>query len=185
MDEIAISTLKVPRERIGAIIGKGGETKRKLEELGTSGLRIDSSTGEVTVIQKDDPLRARQMVSVIQAISRGFSPERAVTLLNDDFFLHVISLKDYAKPGSRRMNEIRARIIGSSGKTRRIIEELTDTYLSVYGDTVSIIGDYVSLEYSVRAVGMLLSGRKHRTVYQFLEKSSRELKFRRIEEGFK
>lgn len=185
MDETAIATLKVPRERIGAIIGKGGETKRRLEDLGLSDLRIESSTGEVTVIQRNDPIRSRQVVSVIQAISRGFSPERAISLLNDDFFLHVISLKDYAKPGSRRMNEIRARIIGSSGKTRRIIEDLTDTYISVYGDTVSIIGDYVSLEYSVRAVSMILGGRKHRTVYQYLEKSSRELKFRKIEEGFK
>lgn len=179
-----VGTVKIPRDRIGVIIGKNGDTKKEIEKLAEVKLAINSEAGDISVTQKGDAVLAHQSLSVIQAIARGFSPTKAELLLNTNYYLNVISLKEHAKPGSKRMAEIRARLIGTSGKTRRIIEEITSTYLSVYGDTVSVIGDYVSLDYATNAVMMIITGRKHRTVYQYLEKSSHELKFRRIEEGF-
>lgn len=179
-----VGTVKVPQDRIGAIIGRNGDTKKLLESKAGVKLSIDSEIGDIKVTQKGDAIMAHQTLSVLQAIGRGFSPSKAELLFNTDFYLNVISLKEHAKPGSKRMAEIRARLIGTSGKTRRIIEEITSTYVSVYGDTVSIIGDYVSLDYATNAVMMIVSGRKHRTVYQYLERSSHELKFRRVEEGF-
>lgn len=75
-------------------------------------------------------------------------------------------------------------MIGTGGKTRAIIEELTGSYLSVYGDTISIIGDYLAVTYAEEAINMIINGKKHRTVYAFLEKRARELKYKRIEESF-
>ena len=45
------------------------------------------------------------------------------------------------------LERVRARIIGSQGKTRAFIEEITETNISVYGKTVGIIGraEYVTL----------------------------------------
>lgn len=174
----------VPRERLPMIIGKEGQTKRKLEKLGNVALNIDSTGGVVSVEQKNDALKANLSLSVVQAISRGFNPEIAFTLFNDYMQLIVISLRDFAKPGSRRIEEIRGRIIGRGGKTRRVIEDLTSTHISVYGDTVSIIGDYVAIQYSREAVSMIISGKKHRSVYQFLEKKVKEIKFKKMEESF-
>ncbi len=179
-----VGTVRVPQDRIGVIIGRNGDTKKELEKKAAVRLSIDSEAGDISILQNGDAVMAHQTLSVVQAIARGFSPLKAELLFNSDYYLNVISLKDYAKPGSKRMAEIRARLIGTSGKTRRIIEEITSTYVSVYGDTVSIIGDYVSLDYATNAVNMIIGGRKHRTVYQYLERSSHELKFRRIEEGF-
>ncbi len=179
-----VGTIKIPSDRIAVIIGKNGETKKQIEKMAGVSLSINSEIGDVSVKQKGDAVLAHQTLSVLQAIARGFSPEKATVLFNQDFYLNVISLRDYAKPGSRRMGEIRSRLIGTSGKTRRIIEDITSTALSIYGDTVSVIGDYVSIEYASSAVMMIISGRKHRTVYQYLERSSQELKFRRVEEGF-
>lgn len=179
-----IGTIKVPQDRIGAVIGRNGDTKKEIEKRAGVELSINSDLGDVSVSQKGDAVLAHQSLSVLHAIARGFSPEKATLLFDQDYYLNVISLRDYAKPGSRRMDQLRSRLIGTSGKTRRVIEEITSTLLSIYGDTVSIIGDYVSLDYATTAVQMIISGRKHRTVYQYLESSSQELKFRKIEEGF-
>ena len=176
--------VRIPRERVAVIIGKEGESKRQIESVGEVKLSIQSDTGDVTIIQKGDPLKANITASVIQAIGRGFSPLNATLLYEENHQLIVISLRDFAKPGSRRMDQIRARLIGTGGKTRKVVEELTSTHISIYGDTVSIIGDYVAVEYAKEAMNMLINGSKQRTVYTFLEKSARELRLKRIEESF-
>ena len=64
------------------------------------------------------------------------------------------------------------------------MEELTNTSISVYGDTVSVIGDYVSVEYAREAINMLINGSRQRTVYTYLEKNAKNLRLKRIEETF-
>jgi len=48
-------------------------------------------------------------------------------------------------------------------------------HLSVYGDTVGIIGNSVQMPVARTAVDMLLSGSEHATVYKFLERKRAEL----------
>lgn len=176
--------VKVPRERVAVIIGREGSTKNQVETIGEVKLIIDSDSGEVTVIKRGDPLKATITSSVIQAIGRGFSPVNASLLYEDNHQLIVISLRDFAKPGSHRIDQIRARIIGSGGKTRKLVEELTSTHIAIYGDTVSILGDYVSVDYAKEALNMLINGSKQRTVYTYLEKNAKNLRLKRIEESF-
>lgn len=176
--------VKVPKERVAVVIGKEGETKKRIEDIGEVKLSIDSEIGEVTVVKTGDPLKAAITTSVIQATGRGFNPDKALHLYEENFQLVVIQLRDFAKPGSHRMGQIRGRLIGTDGKTRKILEELTSTYVSVYGDTVSIIGDYLSIDYAKNAINMLINGSKQRTVYNYLERIAKELRIRRIEESF-
>ncbi len=179
-----VGTIKIPRERVPVLIGTRGSTKKRIEHMGKSKLEVDSDSGVVQVLQYDDPILTMLTTNVVKAIGRGFNPEKAEALYNPDMQLIVISLRDFAKPGSRRMEDIKGRIIGRAGKTRRIIEELSSSFISVYGDTVSVIADHVSLSYSIEAVQMIIQGKRQRTVYQYLEKKFRELKFRRLEESF-
>lgn len=176
--------MKIPRDRVAVLIGRDGATKEAIERAGDVRIHVDSREGEVTIEGGSDPLKAVISESVVQAIGRGFNPSKAMYLFNENWQLIIISLREFARPGSRRIEELRGRIIGREGKTRRIIEELTSTFISVYGDTVSIIGDYISVQYSKEAVEMLINGRRHRTVYRFLEQKVGELKARRIEETF-
>ncbi|MCL4480666.1 MAG: KH domain-containing protein [Candidatus Thermoplasmatota archaeon] len=182
--ETSLSVLKIPEERIAVLIGRGGKTKRLIEKTGEVNLVIESSSGSVEVISRGDPLKKVITNSVVMAIGRGFSPERAILLYSDSYQLAVISLRDFANPGSRRISQIRARLIGSNGRTRQILEELTGTAISVYGDTVSIIGDYVSMEYAREAITMLINGSKQRTVYTYLERNARKMRYQKIEETF-
>ncbi|NLU03443.1 MAG: RNA-processing protein, partial [Methanothermobacter sp.] len=42
--------IKIPRERVGVLIGKNGAVKAKIERLTQTELEIDSETGAVTLI---------------------------------------------------------------------------------------------------------------------------------------
>ncbi len=176
--------VKIPEERVAVLIGKKGSTKKIIERIGECNLLIDSETGIVEVQGRGDPLKSVITNSVIQAIGRGFNPEKALLLYQENFQLAVISLRDFANPGSKRISQIKARLIGTGGRTRQIVEELTTTAISIYGDTVSIIGDYVSMEFAKEAVTMLINGSKQRTVYTYLERNARDMRIRKIEESF-
>ena len=78
---------------------------------------------------------------------------------------------------------MKGRIIGAEGKSRRTIEELTETNVSVYGKTVSIIGLAEGVDMARRAIETLLSGSPHANVYKWLEKKRRELKRAYFEKG--
>ena len=67
------------------------------------------------------------------------------------------------------------------GKTRRLLEELTDTYVSVYGHTISIIGAIEEAEIARQAIEMFIRGRLHTSVYRFLHAKRRELKKKKME----
>lgn len=175
--------VRIPKERVGAIIGTNGATKAYLEEK--LGLQLDiDSEGEVRVMEESakDPLAVLKAMDLVKAIGRGFSPQHAYRLLDDMEYLEIIDMKDYVKGKPEHLTRQRARVIGSNGKTRRLIEDLTGVYLSVYGSTVGIIGQPEQVEVARRAVDMLLRGSEHSTVYRFLERSRPKLRV--IEMGF-
>ena len=60
-----------------------------------------------------------------------------------------------------------------------MIEELTETNISVYGKTVGIIAEVDSLMIARRAIEMLVEGSAHRNVYKWLEKQRKTMRMRR------
>jgi ribosomal RNA assembly protein len=177
--------IKVPRERIGALIGPDGRMKETVEKQLSVELQIDSQTGNVTITLSptaEDPSVLFRAKEVITAIGRGFSPERASRLLQDDeTVLVVIDLRNIVEKSQSDIKRLKGRIIGKEGKTRRIIEELTDASVSVHGHTISIIGDMDQAEAAREAIKMLIKGSQHRTVYRFLHKKRRDLKKKQME----
>jgi ribosomal RNA assembly protein len=175
-------TLKVPLDRIGVLVGKQGSTKAEIEKTCNVSLTIDSKTGEVTVrlkgsIEETEPFKA---IAIINAISRGFSPERAFKLLSDSCILETIDLREYVGRSKDALTRIKGRIIGLRGKARRVIEELTGTEISVYGHTVAIIGEPEGVKLASDAVKMLASGSQHSTVYRMLQRAKQQAKFERL-----
>ncbi|MHA1648664.1 MAG: KH domain-containing protein [Candidatus Helarchaeota archaeon] len=171
--------IKIPMARIAVIIGKKGETKKKIEELTQTSIEIDSKDGLVyieNIPDPENPLAVWKARDIIKAIGRGFSPEKALRLLDDETYLEIIDLTAIFGRNTNAIKRIKGRIIGEAGKTRRLIEELTENALSVYGNTVSIIGPLTNLRIAKKAVMMLIEGASHSTVYQFLYKKRRELK---------
>ena len=167
--------LKVNQNRIGVLIGKGGETRRALEEKTHTTLTIDSEEGIVTIEGEETELALRG-VEVINAINRGFSPERAFSLLEDeDLLLDIIDLSS-SGDSPRHLDRIRGRIIGRDGTAREQIEHLTSTQISVLGKTVAIIGLPEPIRTTRAAIDMITRGVPHETVFAFLDKKKKEAK---------
>jgi len=167
--------LKVPLARIGAVIGPKGKTKKKLEQLSGCKLLIESDEGIIEIVEQNvkDPLKGLQVISAARAIGRGFNPEKAYQLLEMDYYLEVVDIRDYIGRSKKRLGIIRGRLIGKEGKTRRIIEDMTGCNLAIQGHTVSIISDLEGLEASKVAVSMVLAGSEHGSVYKYLESFKR------------
>ena len=177
--------IKIPKERIGVLIGPKGSVKELIERRLKVELDIDSKTGDVEITlneDAEDPSLLFRAKDVVRAIGRGFSPERAFKLLEDeDKVFEMIDLRDIFGRSQSNIKRVKGRVIGKDGKTRRIIEELTGALVSVYGDTVSIIGNIEQVETAREAIKMLIKGSQHRTVYKFLQRKRHELKKRRLE----
>ena len=167
--------LKIPKERVPILIGKGGSVKKELEELLGVKLDIDSKEGEVTIFGEDS-LKIYTAKDVVHAIGRGFNPDIAKRLLKEDYLFEVINLNDVVKT-KNHLFRVKSRIIGTRGKTRSIIEDLTNTNISVFGKTVSIIGQVENLAIARRAIESLASGSQHSAVYTWLEKQRRNVIF--------
>jgi len=181
----ASTFLRIPKERVGVLIGPEGKTKKSIEEKLLVELQIDSETGGVTVMlaeKAEDPSLLFRVKDVVTAIGRGFSPEHAFRLIRDEeAMLDVIDLRLIFGKSESDIRRIKGRIIGMNGKTRRIIEELTDTNMCVYGHTVSIIGNIEQAQAAREAIQMLINGSLHSTVYRFLHRKRRELKKKMLE----
>ena len=96
-------------------------------------------------------------------------------MLKQDFVLEIIEIAEYVKT-KNSMIRLKGRVIGREGKSRKLIEELTESSVSVYGKTISIIGPSESVSLARQAVTSLLKGSTHANVYKWLEKKRRELK---------
>ena len=168
--------VRIPVSRIGAVIGPKGRTKRKLEELSGCKLTIDSAEGLVEIKQKnkEDALKNLQLTSAVKAIGRGFNPEKAYQLIEMDYYLEIVDIRDYVGRSKKRLGIIRGRLIGREGKTRHIIEDMTGCDLAIQGHTVSIISDLDGLEAAKVAVSMVLGGSEHGSVYKYLESFRRK-----------
>ena len=167
--------IKVPHDRIGAIIGPKGQVKSLIEQLSTATIDIDSENGTVEVIPGEDPIQSMRAPDVIQAIARGFNPEKAMILMDDEMImLETIDLSRSAGT-PQEMIRLKGRIIGKAGKTREIMESMIGVKISVYGKTVSILGTPEQNQIIRTAIEMLIGGATHGQVYGFLEKKKQML----------
>lgn len=181
----ANALLKIPKERVGVLIGPEGRTKKSIEEKLSVELQIDSDAGDITIMLAEkatDPSMLFKAKDVITALGRGFSPEHAFRLIRDEeAMLDVMDLRSVFGKSEADIKRVKGRIIGMNGKTRRIIEELTDTNVAVFGHTVAIIGTIEQVEIAREAIEMLVKGSMHGTVYRFLHRKRRELKKKMLE----
>jgi ribosomal RNA assembly protein len=127
-----------------------------------------------------DILDLNKALEIVMAISKGFSPERAFNLFNEENSLEVIDLRDYVGKSSNSLSRVKSRLIGEKGKSRRTIEELTGSYISIYGHHVGIIGSPDQINLTTEAITRLCSGRSHKNVYNFLQEIRRKAKIEKM-----
>jgi ribosomal RNA assembly protein len=177
--------VRIPKERVGVLVGSDGKVKQKIEEKLMVELQIESEAGGVTIMlseKTNDPSLLFRAKDVVTAIGRGFSPEHAFRLLrNDGDIFDFIDFRVVFGRSESDIKRIKGRIIGANGKTRKLIEELTDASVVVYGHTVGFIGTFEQVDVARNAVQMLIDGSQHHTVYKYLQRKRSEFKKQMLE----
>jgi ribosomal RNA assembly protein len=163
--------VRIPAERVRVLLGKDDATKKKIESRCKVELIIDPD-GEVEIV--GDPAEAYFVHEIVKAIGRGFSAETALRLLDNDYGLYIIPLKELIS-SENAITRLKGRVIGENGKIKYSIEEATDSYVSIYGNTIAIIARIDAMEYAKEAIGMLIDGARHTSVLGYLAKAKREI----------
>lgn len=163
LEPIDAKRLKAARSFVRAAAGKFGAEI----ELDEKNLQIVIRPGPTTGVE--GILKLRDMA---RAVALGFDPEQALSLENEEYSLAVLDLKEWTdKPNHLR--RIKGRIIGEGGRAKATIQQLAEVSI-VVGDTyVAILGKAEDVEIAKRAVEMLIEGRKHATVYKFIQAAKR------------
>lgn len=152
----------VPKDRIRVV--KDKEVKEKIEKS----LNVKLSFQDNSVLIEGEGLELFQTKNIVKAIGRGFSPEKAFRLFNEEENLEIIELTEFK---DKKMKTIKSRLIGTDGKTRKMIESCSGCSVSVYGKTVSIIGRCDQINIAKEAINMILRGSKHSKIYGFLQEA--------------
>ena len=153
---------------------RGSQEERKSNNI----LALILNNLRITLMaDASDPILTLKAADILQAMGSGFAPDSAFKLLKEDNYFSLFDIRDYSGKDQKHMRRIRARVIGTNGKTRRIMEDLSGADISIYGHTVAIIGDIYQLDLAKRAVDLLLSGSEHKTVYRYLEREHKKMRF--------
>lgn len=167
--------LAVPRNRLNAFKKNGCALLKEVAARGGVECRIDED-GNVEVKGRGADSGGREWIAeqVIRAFALGFEPKHAFKLFDDDFFLEVLDLELLLSKSEKRLTRMKARIIGSGGRVKKNIEELSGAHVAVSENRVALLGRYEDLKLARAAVSQLLEGKEIPTVYAFLEKHSKK-----------
>jgi len=176
-------SLHIAEDRIPVVIGNKGMTKSEISKKCSVKIEIESESGEITITSTSknfDQYGALKARDIISAISSGFSPERAFRILDEETLFQVLDLRNFTS-SSNSTNRIKGRIIGEKGKARKNLEELTNTFISVYGHIIGVIGNYEETKLAADAIMLLINGRSHKTVYEMLYQAKRRAKIEKLQ----
>ena len=121
--------VKIPEERIGALIGPNGSIKKKIEFQTKAKLEINSAEGDVLVTGEGEAFfRAHD---IVKAIARGFAPKRALTLLKDDYLLKIVDITEYTGKNGSTQKARKGRVIAIVTEGDEIIRKMADYVLEV------------------------------------------------------
>lgn len=140
------------------------KNKTHLEK--TLNIKISNRGKEITIDGKaEDEYIAEQ---VFDALNFGFPFSIAIKIKEEDFMFEIINIKDHTK--RKDLARIRARIIGTKGKTLATLSTLTECFFELKDNEVGIIGDPEYIKTGQEGLISLIKGSKQSNVYAYLEK---------------
>lgn len=159
-----IENIMIPEERL-RILKKNDKWKKELKEF----LNVEIELNEEILINGDDPFQVMRAKEIMKAFGRGFDFDAALDLLDEEYLLETMDMGEFTGKSKRRQIVLKGRIIGTEGRTKKMIERYAEVKIAIYGKTISIIGKWNNLRIAKEAIEMILSGKMHNTVYRFLE----------------
>lgn len=113
-------------------------------------------------------------IEVLKALNLGFSVNQALRLNEDNMVLNTLNIKDITKRND--LERVRARIIGSHGRTLKTIHNLANCDVALKDNQIGIIGDCEETEHAIQAMTSIVQGKKQGNVYGKLERDKKKKK---------
>jgi len=146
------------------LIGKVVQNKEQLEKE----LEVKITNKGKLVFVDGETDKEFTAIQVMEAINLDFSVEKALALQNEDVILQTVHIKDITK--RQDLERVRARIIGTKGKTLKTLSNITGCEFSLSDNEVGIIGNTENIEDARQAIIFLVQGSKQSNVYARAEK---------------
>lgn len=131
-------------------------------------LDINLSVKDKILEIKSKPEEEYLALNIVEALELGFDKEDALLLKDEKFDFKKINIKDFTR--RKDLETIRARIIGTHGRTIETICSLTDCLIKLHGNAVGIIGLNENVSKAAFAVKRIIQGSRQANVYAYLEK---------------
>jgi ribosomal RNA assembly protein len=167
-----MQSVYITKERLKRL-RESGSMILKVESLCKCKIKMDPEDDIIEI--SGDAYAEYTARNIIYAYGRGFEMEIACKLFDMDYYFSSIDL-DHMISSDKRIKQVKARIIGESGRTKTYIESVSGAKISVYGNTVSFIGRIGEINEAETAVNTLIDGGTHRLAYARMEAAHRRNK---------
>ena len=146
--------------------------KKKLEKE----LEVKITNKGKNVFVNGDAEKEYTALEVMQAINLNFSVNKALLLKNNNTILQTLNIKDITKRYD--LERVRARIIGTKGKTLKTLTNLTNCEISLKDNKIGIIGNAEEIKEAIQALTSLIQGSKQGNVYSRVEREKKRKRLR-------
>lgn len=137
-------------------------------------LKVKITFNGKKVILEGNSLDEYEAKIVFEAIAFGYDSRTAVLLKDEEFAFRRMSIRDFTR--RKDLEVVKARVIGTQGRTKKTLENLADCKIIVRENEVGIIASAEEIEYVLTALSNLIRGSKQSNVYKFLERINTQKK---------
>ena len=138
--------------------------KERLEQR----LKVKINIQGKKVTLEGDSFNEYEALMILEAMQFGFSAKKALTLMDEQIIFRKIPIKNFTR--RKNLTEVRGRIIGKEGKTKKTIENISGCDIAINENEIGIIGPAEEIEEATTAITNLIRGTKQANVYRFLER---------------
>ena len=171
---ILMQYVYIDKERAGKLKGDAKAVSR-MEKLCSCKIAFEED-GSISV--SGDAYGEFNARNIIYAYGCGFSEKHAELLAKDDYYSDYIDIKGLGNP--KRIRDVKARVIGTNGKSKKYIEGVSGALVSVREDIIGIIGSVESIGEAKAAIMTLVEGGTHKLAYLRMEAAHRKHKAERL-----
>ena len=155
------------------IFSRVNELKKELDFLQKK-LNVKIKIDGKRVTFGGEPFEEYEANLVMEAINFGYPVRTAILLKEEDVVFRKLSLKDFTR--RKDLEVIKARLIGTYGRTKRTIENLSDCRIIIKDNEIGILCSAEEIEYTITGIASLIRGSKQANVYKFLERVNAQRK---------
>ena len=137
-------------------------------------LKVKLTIKEKNVAIEGSPLDEYVALLIVEALVFGFSQKQAMSLKDEGMSFRKIHIRDFTR--RKNLKDVRARLIGREGKTRRTLEDISNCEVVIGESEVGIIGFTDAVESTVQAAINIIKGSKQANAYRYLERMNAEKK---------